>query len=390
MIRDHDRAIDSIFAFVAGGQPLSKGYVRELHKVLTAHQREVDAVDMEGNPIRVTLLRGEWKKWPNNPTRRQTGWLHEYCPPEQVDSEVDRLITWHRTHCERGVPPEVEAAWLHHRFTQIHPFQDGNGRVARCLATMVLLKGEGFPLVLTRDDRSDYVTALEMADAGDLVPLIKLFVLKQRSAFRRALGLSEAILTEHRQVGAILESARKTLRQRQAAQVAAFENVFAIADALHRLLVQRLEEIARELADVVKEENPGYSARSTHAAHGSERDHYHRFQIVQNARKVGYYANSNLYRAWAAVIIQTSVRTELLFSIHAPTHEPRGLLACAAMAYQRVRDEKDETRVDDVQPLHAELFEFTYLEEVESVKARFRTWLEECLVAGLEYWRRDL
>jgi len=28
--------------------------------------------------------------------------------------------------CQEQCPPEIEAAWLHHRFTQIHPFQDGN------------------------------------------------------------------------------------------------------------------------------------------------------------------------------------------------------------------------------------------------------------------------
>ena len=42
-----------------------------------------------------------------------------------------------------GVPLEVEAAWLHHRFTQIHPFEDGNGRVARALASLVFIP-DGF------------------------------------------------------------------------------------------------------------------------------------------------------------------------------------------------------------------------------------------------------
>ena len=45
----------------------------------------------------------------------------------------------HRNH--HDVAPEVEAAWLHHRFTQIHPFQDGNGRIARALATLIFVKG---------------------------------------------------------------------------------------------------------------------------------------------------------------------------------------------------------------------------------------------------------
>ena len=37
---------------------------------------------------------------------------------------MDRLIKMYGEHREMGVPPEVEAAWLHHRFARIHPFQE--------------------------------------------------------------------------------------------------------------------------------------------------------------------------------------------------------------------------------------------------------------------------
>ena len=42
----------------------------------------------------------------------------------------------------------MEAAWLHHRFVQIHPFQDGNGRIARALSTLIFVKAGWFPLVV--------------------------------------------------------------------------------------------------------------------------------------------------------------------------------------------------------------------------------------------------
>lgn len=92
MIRDHESAIEGMFGYIASKTPLTKAYLRELHKVLTAHQNEVEAVTMEGVPITVTLLRGEWKKWPNSPSRRESSWLHEYCPPEHVESEINNLI----------------------------------------------------------------------------------------------------------------------------------------------------------------------------------------------------------------------------------------------------------------------------------------------------------
>src|SRR5439155_10088547 len=121
--------------------------------------------------------------------------IHEYAPPEQVASEMDRLIELHTAHLAQGVVPETEAAWLHHRFAQIHPFQDGNGRVARCLATLIFLKADWFPLVITRDHRERYIDALESADHEDLAGLIRLFATLQKQAFVKALGLSAQVLS---------------------------------------------------------------------------------------------------------------------------------------------------------------------------------------------------
>ena len=390
MIRDHESAIEGMFGYIASKAPLTKAYLRELHKVLTAHQHHVEAVNMEGQPITVTLLRGEWKKWPNNPTRRDSSWLHEYCPPEHVESEINNLIEGHRLHESKGVPPEVEAAWLHHRFTQIHPFQDGNGRVARCLATLVLLKAEWFPLVITRDDRPVYISALESADAGDLKPLVDFFASRQKRAFIQCLSLSEEVLATGAHVRQVLDSARETIRERLTTQAQAYQNVNAIADALLLVLVQRLRTVAEEVSHIVREYDEAYSSWSTNAPHGTPNDFYHRYQIIQNARTMGYFANTNSYRAWAAVNIQTNVKTELLFSFHGLGQRPRGILVCAAMAYRREPMETNETRIDDIQPLSSDLFEFTYLDEPDAVKTRFRQWLEDCLVSGLEYWRKEL
>ncbi|MBI3795454.1 MAG: Fic family protein, partial [Deltaproteobacteria bacterium] len=130
IIKDHEAALEGLFAFVKGDRRLSTSYIKELHALLTRNQKTTTAIDQFGRSVEIPLLHGDYKKQPNNP-RRPDGSLHQYGPPEQVASEMDRLIERHLRH--GNVPPEVEAAWLHHRFTQIHPFQDGNGRVARCL-----------------------------------------------------------------------------------------------------------------------------------------------------------------------------------------------------------------------------------------------------------------
>ncbi len=165
MIRDHESAVDFLFDFVKQQRSLSTSYIKELHALLTRHQASTEAIDTLGRRTEVPILKGTYKTLPNNPSRAN-GSVHEYCPPEHVASEMDRLLQLHEEHERRDVPPEVEAAWLHHRFTQIHPFQDGNGRVARCLATLVFVKAQWFPLVVTRDERERYILALRHLGSG--------------------------------------------------------------------------------------------------------------------------------------------------------------------------------------------------------------------------------
>ena len=193
MLQDHAAAVDGLFDFVRRERRLSTSYVKELHAVLLAHQDTASGRDIFGRRVEMPLIRGDYKKRPNNPVRPD-GLVHEYCPPEQVAPEMDRMLAMHREHRERRVPPEVEAAWLHHRFVQIHPFQDGNGRVARALATLVMIRAGWFPLVVTDAGRAEYIDALEMADAGDLRPLVRLFSAIQRRAFEGAIDSARGVI----------------------------------------------------------------------------------------------------------------------------------------------------------------------------------------------------
>ena len=187
MIGDQEDAVESVFTFVKGDRQLSTSYIKELHQVFTRHQEFVEGRDPSGRKVQVPLIRGDYKRQPNNPTRPD-GTIHPYCPPEQVASEMDRLIELHWAH--HDVAPEVEAAWLHHRFTQIHPFQDGNGRIARALATLIFVKADWLPLVVRDSERDRYIDALEAADRGDLKPLVSFFAGLQKREFVNALGIA--------------------------------------------------------------------------------------------------------------------------------------------------------------------------------------------------------
>ena len=171
LLEDQHAAIELVFEAAAGRRPLSHHTMKSWHQLLTRHQEHAVGV-RDGRRVAIPLLRGEYKIRPNNP-RRPDGVVHEYCPPEQTRSEMDRLLEMHHGHADLGLPAEVEAAWLHHRFVRIHPFQDGNGRMARLLMAYVFTRAGEFPPVISMMQRNDYIRHLEWADGGDLPPFVE-------------------------------------------------------------------------------------------------------------------------------------------------------------------------------------------------------------------------
>ncbi|MCZ7383394.1 MAG: Fic family protein [Candidatus Methanoperedens sp.] len=90
-------------------------------------------------------------------------------PPDwsKVTKLMDELIE-KITQCKRH-PVDI-AAFLHHRFVEIHPFIDGNGRASRLLTNLYLITQGYPPIVLKIEDRGKYYRFLRAADAGNIVP----------------------------------------------------------------------------------------------------------------------------------------------------------------------------------------------------------------------------
>ena len=87
-----------------------------------------------------------------------------HIPPDavQVQSEMERFINWYAYEGQQLHPIE-RAAIVHVDFVGIHPFIDGNGRTARLLLNFELMKNGYPPIVIQKEHRSDYYTALDNA-----------------------------------------------------------------------------------------------------------------------------------------------------------------------------------------------------------------------------------
>ena len=398
MLRDHENVINALFDFVAGNRELSVGYVKELHAEMLRNQKTVTGKDQFGNTTRVPMNHGVFKMRPNNP-HTSDGKLHEYCPPEHTDSEMDRLIEMHKTHSDH--PPLARAAWLHHRFVQIHPFEDGNGRIARCLATLVFIRAGMFPMVVMNEERKKYLDALDDANRGDLSPFICCLAEWQKRYFVKALGIAgqvakearrDKIVAGHSPHGNSLDErvdflagflARKN-RQRQIEEAEKYESARQTAKTLHSLASDRLKEYAEQING---KQVPEVEAWSDAAPDGNHKDHYYRHQIVGTAKSLDYYANTDIHRSWTRLVVQVAgERAMLLLFFHGIGRPYRGVIACAAcfVVRQRAGENESEWREKEPVPLGDGVFQINYQEEEKQAEKRFAAWLDEIIQAALD------
>ncbi len=186
LLEDQREVVDWLFDFVKSDRGFSRSLINEIHAMLVRHQPTYTAyMNVGGQKVakEKELRPGQLKTDPNS-VELEDGSRFEYCPVDHVENELDRLVAMYKEY-ESSVPPEIIAAWLHHRFVLIHPYPDGNGRVARALASLVLIKGRGFPFIVRTQERKRYFDALGMADFGDLAPVLDLVKMAQRRELAR-------------------------------------------------------------------------------------------------------------------------------------------------------------------------------------------------------------
>lgn len=395
IIRDHEMALDGLFQFVKRERELSTSFIKELHAVLLAHQDTASARDTFGRRVEMPLVKGEYKRRPNSPVRPD-GRIHEYCPPEQVASEMDRLVEMHASHQQAGVFPEVEAAWLHHRFAQIHPFQDGNGRVARALATLVMIRAGWLTLVVTDAMRGEYLEALEAADAGDLAPLVKIFADIQRRAIYGAIAEARHVIAERRQVRSVIQSVADKLDRRQQRRQDEWEKAKDIARALGTAAHDHLWMAKTELESVLASQlgtNGDFWVTSS-PDDDPDRRSYYGYQVVETAKTMRYFANTRTFHCWAALNLKTDGRHEILVSIHGMGHEFAGLLVATACLATKERsgdvEEPGGTLVTKVRPLCERPFQISYKEDPADARTRFDRWINDAVVDGLLAWQEEI
>jgi hypothetical protein len=153
-----------------GGGTVDSDFIRQLHAQLTGPQETFLAVTPRGEEV-LPLPRGEYKQILNL-RDSPDGSVIPYAPVRLVPREMDRLVEQLNAPAFAQAHPAVQAAYVHHAITQIHPFADANGRVARALASVYFSRAAGVPLLILHEQWPGYNAAERRADGSSQQELI--------------------------------------------------------------------------------------------------------------------------------------------------------------------------------------------------------------------------
>lgn len=171
-MRGHNEALKKLEQIVHKEIKITEKLIKDFHKIILAEPYEGDS---EINP-------GQYKKLPNY-LYTPEGERMDFEPPEEVPRLMNELINWTNNqlyqddlgrHAKRkyDTHPLLVAAIFHLRFIRIHPFGDGNGRMARILTNLILMMKGYVPAIVRTEDKVAYYRALNSSTSEDASELV--------------------------------------------------------------------------------------------------------------------------------------------------------------------------------------------------------------------------
>ncbi len=154
--KDHHEALEFVYDLV---QPQKRPTLSE-HLIRTLHSLVMQKTDEE------------WAGRYRNADVFIGGADHQPPDASVVPVKMSDLIVWFKNN-ETYLHPIELCALIHHQVVYIHPFFDGNGRTARLLMNLFLMR-KGYPLaIVLKNDRPKYYHVLSQADKENFAPLVK-------------------------------------------------------------------------------------------------------------------------------------------------------------------------------------------------------------------------
>ncbi len=148
-------AFDFFYELAQEDTSITENYLKQIHQLVVGNDPYLNA----GHYRNVGVI--------------ITGSAHTPPEPFEIGFKMEELMNWLNENYDQE-NPVVLAAVAHHELAKIHPFADGNGRTARLLLNLVLMK-KGYPICsIKRTERPRYYEAMSEADNGNYHQIVEL------------------------------------------------------------------------------------------------------------------------------------------------------------------------------------------------------------------------
>ncbi len=171
--RGHNEGIKIIEHAVKDNTPLTEELIKKLHVAVIKEANDYLMSLPINKDKKLKIYAGKYKTI-KNLVKTRTGDTFNFALPVETPHRMEELLKWYN---------EVDklekfskfflAVNFHYKFLCIHPFDDGNGRTARLLMNYILMK-DGFPpVILRKEEKINYLLAIQQSDRGSIYPLIE-------------------------------------------------------------------------------------------------------------------------------------------------------------------------------------------------------------------------
>ncbi|TGN18036.1 Fic family protein [Leptospira idonii] len=172
-IKGHNEAILELEEIVKKEVELTEHRIRQFHQLILGEPYTAKAITTDGRETTKQIVPGKYKSQPNH-VKTATEEIFYFTEPHLVPIEMENLLKWlKKNQNNEEMPKLVLAATFHYKFIRIHPFDDGNGRIARILMNLIFMMNGYPPVIVKTDDKENYFRVLRQADGGELEPFIE-------------------------------------------------------------------------------------------------------------------------------------------------------------------------------------------------------------------------
>ncbi len=148
---NHKNGIDFVRSLVSRKENVTEETIKKLHALILKSVDDTEAGNYRRQNVRILGAR--------------------HIPPQSIKIPhlMSEFVEWFHENEYSMTIPEL-ASKIHYKLVMIHPFIDGNGRVARLLMNLILMKHGYPPAIILKVDRQRYYRVLNEANIGKLEP----------------------------------------------------------------------------------------------------------------------------------------------------------------------------------------------------------------------------